>query len=66
MTLAEAAPQLGVSADYLRVAANRGSLKAEKIGRDWFVTQSELDRYANENLGKLGRPRNSNTQEPPK
>jgi len=56
MTLAEAAKILGCTADYLRVAANRGRLHAEKIGRDWLVTPQEVERYANENLGRRGRP----------
>lgn len=55
MTLIEAAKLLGVSADYLRVAANRGALKAEKFGRDWLVSNEEVERYASEHLGKRGR-----------
>lgn len=54
MTLADAAPILGVSPDYLRVAANRGALRAKKFGRDWLVTPEEVERYAAENLGKRG------------
>jgi len=59
MTLSEAAKLLGCTADYLRVAANRGSLKAEKFGRDWLVTPQEVERYASQNLGKRGRPKKS-------
>ena len=61
MTLSEAAKLLGCSADYLRVAANRGSLKAEKFGRDWLVTPAEVERYASEHLGRRGRPRNTDS-----
>lgn len=42
LTLPQAATESGISAGYLRVAANRGTLKATKIGRDWFVTREEL------------------------
>ena len=45
LTLPEAAADSGISAGYLRVAANRGTLKANKIGRDWVVTAEELARF---------------------
>lgn len=45
MTLKEAAEQLGVTPDNLRGAIARGTLKAEKLGRDWFVTPREVERY---------------------
>lgn len=48
LTLVEAAAQLGVSAKTLRNQALAGKLRAEKRGRDWFVTQREVDRYAKE------------------
>jgi excisionase family DNA binding protein len=49
MTLNEAAARLGVTAAYLRQAIARGSLKAEKHGRDWWVTEAEVERYRREN-----------------
>ena len=55
MTLAEAAKLLGVSADYLRVAANRGVLKAEKVGRDWLVTPKAVEAYRKTSLGQVGK-----------
>jgi hypothetical protein len=42
MTLAEAGEYFGVSPDVLRVALNRGILKGEKRGRDWFVRPSQV------------------------
>lgn len=45
MTLIEAADQLGVTPDNLRGAIKRGSLKAEKRGRDWFVGRADVERY---------------------
>jgi len=55
VTLREAAERLGVSPDNLRGAIARGSLRAVKHGRDWWVTEAEVQRYASENLGQLGR-----------
>jgi excisionase family DNA binding protein len=56
MTLIEAAALLGVTPDNLRGAIARGTLKAEKHGRDWWVTPAEVERYQSQNKrGK--RPR---------
>ena len=49
MTLKEAAAQLGLDPATLRQAIARGSLKATKRGRDWFVSPSEVERYQREN-----------------
>lgn len=48
VTLKEAAELLGVTPDNLRGAIARGSLKARKMGRDWFVTAAEVERYRKE------------------
>lgn len=48
MTLKEAAAALGVTPDNLRGAIHRGALKATKMGRDWFVKPSEVERYRRE------------------
>jgi excisionase family DNA binding protein len=56
MTLNEAAAILGTTPDNLRGAIKRGSLRAVKHGRDWWLEPKEVDRYKAENLrGK--RPR---------
>lgn len=53
ITLAEAAERLGLSANTLRLQANRGSLKVERIGKRLLVTTpDEVERYRRENLGK--------------
>jgi excisionase family DNA binding protein len=49
MTLKEAATQLATSPDVLRQAIARGSLKAAKHGRDWWVEPAEVERYGREN-----------------
>lgn len=49
MTLKEAAALLGITPDNLRGAIARGSLKASKHGRDWWVEPREVERYRKEN-----------------
>jgi len=42
----QAAEALGVKdTSTVRQAIHRGSLKGEKIGRDWFITPEEIERY---------------------
>lgn len=48
VTLIEAAAKLGTSPDNLRGAIKRGALKAVKHGRDWWVTEAEVERYRRE------------------
>jgi len=50
MTLKEAAANLGTTPDNLRGAIARGSLTAQKLGRDWHVTESDLERYRRDHL----------------
>jgi excisionase family DNA binding protein len=45
MTLREAAALLGITPDSLRQAIKRGTLKATKRGRDWWVTRKALEDY---------------------
>ena len=49
MTLTEAAARLGVTAATLRQQIANGRLRAKKIGRDWTVSEREIERYAREN-----------------
>lgn len=48
MTLKQAAEQLGITPDSLRQAIARGSLKATKRGRDWWVTEKQLRAWKGE------------------
>lgn len=52
MTFPQAAAKYNCNPNYLRVAANRGDLKAKKIGRDWTVTDSEMNRFLNRKTKK--------------
>jgi excisionase family DNA binding protein len=45
MTLIQAAAILGVTASTLRQQIAKGKLTATKMGRDWFVTLDEVERY---------------------
>jgi hypothetical protein len=45
ITLLEASRRFGLSANTLRLLARRGRLSARKIGRDWFTTPREMERY---------------------
>lgn len=54
MTLKELAALLGINPDSLRVQVHRERLAAEKVGRDWVVSDGEAERYIRENAGKRG------------
>jgi excisionase family DNA binding protein len=46
LTLTEAAARLGVTAATLRQQIANGRLKGRKVGRDWTVSEREVERYA--------------------
>jgi excisionase family DNA binding protein len=48
MTLKEAAVLVGVDPSTLRNQANKGRLRAQRVGRDWHVTRREVERYRRE------------------
>ena len=54
LTLAAAADSLGVAPSTLRHQIRNGKLRARKVGRDWLVTPSEVERYRAESLGRDG------------
>lgn len=45
MTVAEVASFLRVSQQHIRKQINEGLLNAERIGRQWVVSQSDLNNY---------------------
>lgn len=55
VTLRGAAESLGVAPDTLRAQVHRKRLDAFKVGRDWVLRRVEVDRYAQESLGRPGR-----------
>ncbi len=54
MTTGEAAVELGISERRVRALITDGRLKAERIGRDWIITERALDAVRER---KPGRPR---------
>ena len=52
MTLTKAAALLGVTAATLRQQIANGRLRARKVGRDWWVTPREVERYRRESRRK--------------
>jgi excisionase family DNA binding protein len=45
MTLVQASAYCGLSASSLRVYANRGRLRAWKVGSEWLTTKEAIDEY---------------------
>lgn len=54
MTLAEMAELLSVSQPTLRQQIAKGVLTAEKMGRDWIVSDEDFETYKRERWGKRG------------
>jgi excisionase family DNA binding protein len=57
ITLVEAAARLGLAPATLRHQVERGRLAATKLGRDWLVSDAEVERYRATRLGRMGRRR---------
>jgi hypothetical protein len=56
LSLAEAAKELGLRPVSLRAAVARGTFRARKFGNTYVTTREEVERYATQNLGQVGRP----------
>ena len=52
-TLADAAKSLGVAPSTLRHQIRLGRFHARKIGRSWYVTPDEVERYRTHVQGKV-------------
>lgn len=55
MTTTQAATELGIQPGSVKKLCQRGILKAERIGRDWLISQKEVERYKVERRS-AGRP----------
>jgi excisionase family DNA binding protein len=51
----QAAEKKGVTVRRIRALIDEGKLKAEKVGRDWIIEESELEKI--QTYGKSGRPK---------
>lgn len=49
ISVPEAAKRAGVARNTIHRAAKRGAIKAVKLGRDWFVYASDIERWKQEN-----------------
>ena len=49
-----AARRLGVSATDLRGRIQTGTVRARKLGSAWYVSESEVDRYAQRRAARSG------------
>ncbi len=45
ITLSQAAEAYGYSSDYLRRLAEKGRLKARKLGRQWLTTSEDVESF---------------------
>jgi len=58
LNLAEVSAMVGLSRSCLRVHAARGTLRAQRVGRDWLVDVAEVERFrAWHAAQRFGRPR---------
>jgi len=56
LTTTQAAEQLNIKRGTVIQYIERGLIKASKTGRDWFIRQSEVNRYSRQRK-KPGRPK---------
>lgn len=54
MTIPEAAVQLGLAPSTLRHQIKNRKLRAHKMGRGWYVTAEEVERYRLEHRAPQG------------
>lgn len=45
LTLSQAAEAYGYSGDYLRRLAEKGRLKAQKVGHQWLTTSQDVESF---------------------
>lgn len=45
LTLSQAAEAYGYSGDYLRRLAEKGRLKAQKVGHQWLTTSDDVETF---------------------
>jgi len=45
LTLTQAAETYGFSGDYLRRLAEKGRLRARKLGRNWLTTSDDMETF---------------------
>jgi excisionase family DNA binding protein len=56
LTVPQAAEIIGLSRIRVRVLVRSGELPAEKVGRDWLIRRSVVERFARKERRGPGRP----------
>jgi excisionase family DNA binding protein len=56
----EAARRAGVARNTMRLAAKNGTIKAVRLGRDWYVHASDIERWKRDNY----RPNMAHSHQP--
>ena len=56
LSVKQAAEQLGITPPLVRRYCEQGRIKAEKVGRDWVITQAALNSFARK-VRRVGRPK---------
>jgi excisionase family DNA binding protein len=51
-TTADAAKELGVTASRIRKMIDAGRLKGRKVGRDWLIKESDLEKARDRSPGR--------------
>ena len=62
LTTNEAASTLGITLRMVQAHITSGQIKAQKIGRDWLISDEEMERFQRERR-KVGRPKREKDDE---
>lgn len=52
MNTKEAANRLGLTVQRIRQLIHQGDLRATKVGRDWIISEKDLDRLTRRPMGR--------------
>ena len=63
MTAVEVSALLGVNTSRVRQLARAGSLKGERVGRDWLFRRADVEEYERTRRPGPGRPRGGRKSE---
>ena len=57
ISLSEAAEKSGLSSSHIRLLVNKGELWGIKLGRNWFTTTQEVEKYLESSRKPGPRPK---------
>lgn len=64
VTTKKAGARLGISPRSVTLLCRRGTIQAQKLGRDWLIPETEVERYLVERR-PAHRPKKADTPTPP-